>query len=348
MKLDELRSAQAKERRKDSLQHLRDSFYDDVAAYVSDLRAARDRRAEQVDKPFSDDDVRRMSDEVETAEEVAEALYERRVGKVVKLASFAAADMSVDADGMTTEERQLFDDLVDRISENKSRVLNVLAGEEPPSSAAAVSTDDAAPHEETATAGDEADAIRETDESATTNPAPPAPDPEPPAEIPPGRDDGTANTAETEGSGDALAGAMGGSDEEVADALDAATDVTTDGGSRTADGPTSDGDATAGDGPTLVPPEPAPPGAPGTEGSDGVGPAASDDGATGDTADAAAAAGATDADDTDRTTVRITRDVGSIFGIDEREYDLASEDVVTLPAENAEPLVQRDAAKRLD
>jgi len=92
MKLDdELRSAQAKERRKDSLQHLRDSFYDDVAAYVADLRAARDRRAEQVAKPFSDDDVRRMSDEVETAEEVAEALYERRVGKVVKLASFAAA-----------------------------------------------------------------------------------------------------------------------------------------------------------------------------------------------------------------------------------------------------------------
>jgi len=100
-----------------------------VAAYVADLRAARDRRAEQVAKPFSDDDVRRMSDEVETAEEVAEALYERRVGKVVKLASFAAADMPVDADGMTTEERQLFDDLVDRISENKSRVLDVLAGE---------------------------------------------------------------------------------------------------------------------------------------------------------------------------------------------------------------------------
>ncbi|MFW6317996.1 MAG: hypothetical protein ACOC06_05960, partial [Halorubrum sp.] len=131
MKLDELRSAQAKERRKDSLQHLRDSFYDDVAAYVADLRAARDRRAEQVDKPFSDDDVRRLSDEVETAEEVAEALYERRVGKVVKLASFAAADMSVDADGMTTEERRLFDDLVERIEANKSSVLDVLSGEVP-------------------------------------------------------------------------------------------------------------------------------------------------------------------------------------------------------------------------
>ncbi|TKX76832.1 hypothetical protein EXE53_29765, partial [Halorubrum sp. SD626R] len=50
----------------------------------------------------------------------------------------------------------------------------------------------------------------------------------------------------------------------------------------------------------------------------------------------------------DRTTVRITRDVGPILGVDDREYDLASEDVVTLPAENADPLVQRDAAERLD
>jgi len=51
--------------------------------------------------------------------------------------------------------------------------------------------------------------------------------------------------------------------------------------------------------------------------------------------------------DTDRTTLRITRDVGEIFGVDEREYDLASEDVVTLPTPNAEPLLDRDAAERL-
>jgi DNA replication factor GINS len=40
--------------------------------------------------------------------------------------------------------------------------------------------------------------------------------------------------------------------------------------------------------------------------------------------------------------------VGQILGIDEREYDLAAEDVVRLPEQNAEPLVQRDAAERLD
>jgi len=53
-------------------------------------------------------------------------------------------------------------------------------------------------------------------------------------------------------------------------------------------------------------------------------------------------------DSVERTTVRITSDIGEVFGIDERSYNLSSDDVVTLPAENAGPLVERDAAERLD
>jgi DNA replication factor GINS len=52
--------------------------------------------------------------------------------------------------------------------------------------------------------------------------------------------------------------------------------------------------------------------------------------------------------DTDRVMLHITEDVGRIYGVDEREYDLAAEDVVTLPATNAGPLVERDAAERLE
>ncbi|VTT85191.1 hypothetical protein DM2_73 [Halorubrum sp. DM2] len=337
MNLDELRSAQAKERRKDSLQHLRDSFYDDVGAYVADLRAARDRRAEQVENPFADDDIRRLSDEVETAEEVAEALYERRVGKVVKLASFAAADMSVDEEGMTTEERRLFDDLVERITANKSQVLDVLAGESPVA-----------------------------DEATTAS--------EPPV----GESPVTEEPADPEQSGSpsadagALAGAMGGDEAES----------TPDGSSEPIDrdaAPPAES-AADGDGTTPVPPDPAPPGAvgvddetdktDGTEGLADVDPAGDADGKSspGATTDGGAvpearagdgavpeaqagdepAAGADPPESTDRATVRITRDVGAIFGVDEREYELASEDVVSLPVENADPLVQRDAAERID
>ncbi|WP_368407703.1 hypothetical protein [Halorussus amylolyticus] len=50
----------------------------------------------------------------------------------------------------------------------------------------------------------------------------------------------------------------------------------------------------------------------------------------------------------ERTTIRITRDVGEIFGVDERTYDLENEDVVTLPEENAGPLVEQGAAEKLE
>jgi DNA replication factor GINS len=49
----------------------------------------------------------------------------------------------------------------------------------------------------------------------------------------------------------------------------------------------------------------------------------------------------------ERTTVRITADVGEIYGVDDRSYRLEREDVVDLPADNAAPLVEKNAAERL-
>ena len=379
MNLDELRSVQAKERRKDSLQHLRDSFYDDVAAYIADIRAARDRRAAQVDNPFGDDDVRRMSDEIETAEEVAEALYERRVGKVVKLASFAAADMSVETEGMTSQERDLFDDLVDRISENKTEVLDVLAGE------AATTDDEPVP---TTTTDDDGSVPTDPD-SVTADVDAASPDAAAPidAELDtagPNEPRNQPNEPETD-SADALSSAMGavdgddGTDRSGDGAPGTTPEAPAGSGEEPADHTTSDGNATeptanpaAGSepDPTPVDPEPAPPGAIGASdehdehgGSDGARTAGNHGETTADGGEVTEPP-ATETtpsslaqddpqtrdspDDTDRATVRITRDVGPILGIDDREYDLASEDVVTLPAANAEPLVDRDAAERID
>jgi len=52
--------------------------------------------------------------------------------------------------------------------------------------------------------------------------------------------------------------------------------------------------------------------------------------------------------DPDRVTVRITADVGEIVGVDGTAYDLQADDVVTLPEENAMPLVEKDAATRVE
>ena len=287
MNVEELRSVQRTERQKDSLQHLRDSFYQDVADYIAERKAERKRVAADADDPFSSPEVSRLTDEIETAEEVVESIYERRVGKIVKRATFAAAGMAAEDEGLTSEERDLFDDLVARIEQNRETVLDTLAG-------GADETDESDADPNPAVDADATD----TPPAEASDRADPDPEPDP---IPPADDASPAPDPD-----DLLAEAMGG-DTETAD--DAAADAPPD------------------EPPTDVPPAGAPPDeSPAPDG------------------------GATDvpAADTERTTLRITRDVGEIFGVDEREYDLASEDVVTLPTPNAEPLLARDAAERLD
>ncbi|MFC7068503.1 hypothetical protein [Halobaculum lipolyticum] len=321
MDLDELRSVQSKERRKDSLQHLRDSFYEDVAAYLAERKRRRDERANSVDNPFSDKEVRKLSDEIETAEEVVESLYQRRVGKVVKLSSFAAAGAPTDTEGMTIQEAELFEDLVVRIEQNKDRVLDVLengADVDIDVRPEADGTASAEPVAANTTNAADADAAAGAEAGADTGDRTgdaPSPPPDAPPDAPP---DG--------GDGGVLTDAMGGG------ASDAGDDGAADEGARTGTSadtaratPPSGGEEPGGD---------AEPGefVPGSE----------PDRAGGDPDDA------TDGDTAGRRTVVITRDVGSILGVDDVEYDLAAEDVVSLPAENAEPLVERDAAEPIE
>ena len=325
MNLDELRSVRRTERQKDSLQHLRDSFYEDVADYIAAQKAERQRAADAADDPFSDPEVGRLTDEIETAEDVVEAIYERRVGKVVKLASFAAADMSADTNGLTAEERDLFDDLVSRIKQNRDTVLDVLAGKRAGSetttnvggasdadpdvpdsgSTAATPREDSPADAPPSTAGDD------------TPPPPPDVDPDAPADDP----------------GDVLADAMGGDGATDGDGATGSTDDRAGDRSSASDAAASTADQSNADRPTTEATAVAGGESPVDGGSDGERP---DDGTTGT------------ADDTERVTLRITQDVGQILGVDEREYDLETEDVVTLPTTNADPLVERGAAERLD
>lgn len=395
MDLDQLRTVQATERSKDSLQHLRDSFYSDVATYIADLRAQREERARQVDDPFSDDGIRRLSDEIEAAEEVAEAIYERRVGKVVKLASFAAADMSVEVEGMTDDERELFDDLVDRIERNKTTVLESLSGgSDDGSDESMVSAGEPLSAEETEAIatpdngtgngpanGDEPahpppgpahsdKSPLETDRAGDAAAAPPTGEkPSIDAQsgagterqpVPPAAEKGGSKTDENPNSegvpdSDLLADAMGGeSADEGSHTVESATAGTETGGANeTGDGESdgTDGDSTDTDSNQLR-----------TDGA--VQTTASESGATGspdtpstdvnDRIDDQAVGGSDTGNPMDqggqitRTTVKITENVGSILGVDDREYDLERDDVVTLPSTNAKPLVDRDAAEQLE
>ncbi|WP_267639955.1 hypothetical protein [Haloarchaeobius amylolyticus] len=338
MNLNELRSALDTERQKGGLQQLRDSFYQEVAEYVEELKTKRESKAAEADDPFSSPEIQRLTDEIETAKNAAESLYERRLGKLVKQASLAAADMAnaEQVQGLTAEERQLYDDLVSRIEENKAHMLDVVAGE-------AETTPAARAADEGEGAGADVGA---TDDVPDPDPAPEF-DPDP-ATDPPATEEQTGTSTPDQPADDEDDVR---SDPDIS-AAEARAVADADTGSATEDGGVSAADVmgdTAGDETTAGGDEPAPQGTPPQEpidegaGDDGAVPSREADGGS----EAAAGADATD-EDLDRTEVLITRDVGDIFGVDEREYSLSADDVVELPSANADPLVERDAAKRLE
>lgn len=128
MDLEDLRQAQADERRSEKLQELSDTFYEDAAAYIEGMREERDA----CEDPYSDE-ARRLDDALSSARQVTEAIYERRVGKVVKMASLAANGHTASEDRMTREEREMFGRIVSEIRANQKRIEETLerALEEP-------------------------------------------------------------------------------------------------------------------------------------------------------------------------------------------------------------------------
>jgi len=329
MNLDELQSIQSRERQASSLHNLRPSFYQDVGEFVQELTRERDRAAERADDPFSSPEVRRLSDDIETAKSTVEALYERRVGKVVKMASIAAAGMPTEDDGLTEEERKLFATLVEQIEQSREHVLDgVLKGE---ASSLSCSRDagtepTGAETPETGTEPTEtAPSANATDEPTPESSAVAElgldPTPESVTETPTAPPD--TPSQETDASSDGVSAAEMMGDGEATTPSEPATGGPTPPASTHTDA--TGGDATAG----------------GTE------PGETDEPASTDTAIATADESG-ESPHVERTTVRITRDVGEVFGVDERSYELSSEDVVSLPAENVEPLVKQNAAEPLE
>ena len=229
MELSEIQAAKSKERQKSDLQHLADGFYEDAGEFVRSLREEREELSDSVDDPFSNTDIQELTDTISVARESITAIHERRMGKIVKRASLAAAGMPANEDGLTAEEKDLFDNLVDQLENSREDIL------------------------------------------ANLDAAPPAqPD-------------------------------VGDKEEDQADPTPSPEDSSESSSSDESDGqePESVGDKAVDDG---VPWQ----------------------------------------------CVQVLTDVGEIFGVDEREYDLQEDDVVTLPEANAEALVGKDAAMILD
>ena len=285
MQLTELQSVRDSERRTDKLQQLRESFYQDAGEYISQLRAERQRVADQADDPFDAPAVGRLSDEIETAENTVEAIYEKRVGKIVKAASLAAADMPFETEGMTREERDLFERLVSEIGQNRERVFGVLKQADEPDDRSTPPS--STPVSETAAGKSAPDASTDTEQSAVNNESP------------------------------------------STDVTDTEVELDSDPAPAVADGTSGTSGVSA----------------PATQMSTGVG-AGSEPGSESESStDQPVRNDGGSATTVDRQTIRVTDDLDPFVGYDDREYDLGTDDVVSLPETNARPLLERGAAE---
>lgn len=120
---EEVRSALNKERNKSDLQQLDEDFYRRVYIRLADLKATRGRKMEASSDPFQDPTVQDCSDEIQDLESLLEQLIERRLGKIVKMASFEAADFSTEHEALTSYEQELFDRLVSVLEEGRDSLL---------------------------------------------------------------------------------------------------------------------------------------------------------------------------------------------------------------------------------
>lgn len=123
MDLETLREAQSRERQAKGLRELTDSFYRDAASYIQGLKEER----RELDDPYGEE-AQQLNDALQSARQVAESIYERRVSKVVKLAALSANGVDIDEAGMTSEERRMYDNIVDEIQRNHELVVGEVLG----------------------------------------------------------------------------------------------------------------------------------------------------------------------------------------------------------------------------
>jgi DNA replication factor GINS len=308
MDLDELQSVRDRERQQDKPQQLRDSFYEDAAEFVDQLRRERDRVASEAEDPYAPE-ARRLHDEIETAEQFVEDIYERRIGKTVKAASLDAAALPAEVDGLTREERELFEQLVERIRHNRDRVLSALDPDEP------TSRDEPADTSRAASADTSQEEPADTSRAASADTSK-----DEPADI--GAEPVRESTRSSTSSGD-----------RAPDTSPPPTSTVDPGAEPTArDHPDPPADTGPDDQPEPDDDRPVR-----NDGGRGEAPAGASE-----TAEQRSADG-----ESDRTRVLVTEDVDTFMGVDTRDYDLSADDVVVLPAANAETLLDRGAARQL-
>ncbi|MBC7115368.1 MAG: replication factor [Archaeoglobi archaeon] len=123
MDLERLREIFREESSSEKIKIVEPNFYEEIAVYISELR----RKLEE----FRDsDDPERdiIEDEIRSVRRVVEDIFKLRLRKIVRNANFKANGLEIEMEGLTPEEDELFQNLVNAIARARKKVLSCLYG----------------------------------------------------------------------------------------------------------------------------------------------------------------------------------------------------------------------------
>lgn len=115
--LGQLHDLLEKERRMDELTQLDDDFYVKTARYIRDLE-------KEIEKKSDENKINMLKDEKKSATVFIKKIFDRRTGKLLRLASLNVKGLDVEEDNMTSEEKDIFNNLTTELKKGRKEVEN--------------------------------------------------------------------------------------------------------------------------------------------------------------------------------------------------------------------------------
>ena len=121
-----------KEKFKNDLQQLEETFFNDVVKYLEERKKTL-LSSESKDSIFASENIIKTKKQIENIQKIISELYERRETKLIQLALTASrTNYPQDSSSMTFEEKKLYFDLVNKLNNYRENILHkILAGKMP-------------------------------------------------------------------------------------------------------------------------------------------------------------------------------------------------------------------------
>ncbi|MFC1800688.1 hypothetical protein ACFLYT_01395, partial [Nanoarchaeota archaeon] len=112
-----------RERDRDEIQKLQNSFFNDVIEYLKEKQIILDKSGEEM---FDDEEKESTRKQVESIRKILKELYTRREKKIINMAINKSITQSniIDSSALLKEERSMFESLVETLNRYRSDVLN--------------------------------------------------------------------------------------------------------------------------------------------------------------------------------------------------------------------------------